>query len=865
MSLLRLLTPCLLLVSATHTVPPDCHLHAPKAAGYSRAGDLLIGATFPFHADRVYPKTTFQEEPAPVTCHTFTSLVYQWMQGMTFAIEEINNNPDLLPNITLGFWIYDSCRALQRVLEGTMWMLTGQEETIANYRCKETPPLVGVVGDSGSTRSMLMAQLLGLYRIPQISYFSTNPLLSDRNQFPSFFRTIPSDDFQSHGLAQMVMHFRWTWVGLLAEDSDYGQQGIQIIKQELLTAGACVAFSENIILSRTDRNAFHITQVIKGSTATAIVVFCSDTDMIIIADEMVRQNVTGKVLIASESWSTSALLSVKKYSDILTGTIGFAIHSGAMPGFDLHLRSAHPSKYADDVFIRAFWEDSFGCAWADHQNHLVSRVNIMKLCTGHENLSNLPTFYNATYQGIAYSTYMAVYAIATALHDLVSCEKRGSPFIQRNCADLVDLEPWQVLHYVKNVVVKTKAGDTLNFDMSGNPHAQYDVVNWQMDLDGTISSVKVGSYDSAAPLGETLIIKKSAIHWAAGHTKVPESICSPSCLSGFRQVTRPGEPVCCFQCVPCAAGEISNQTDSTECIRCPLSLWPDQKQHRCIRKAIEFLSYDDILGFLLSVAAIFLSLAPLSILGIFIRFRNTPVVRANNHSLSYLLLLSLFLCFLCSLVFIGYPTPLKCFLRQAAFGITFALSVSCILAKTIMVLIAFGATSPSSSLKKLTGHKLSYLAICVCTLFQTLLCVCWLIMSPPFPEHNIYSEPGKIIIECNEGSPFAFWCMLGYLGLLALVSFIAAFLARKLPDSFNEAQFITFSMLAFLSVWLAFIPAYLSTKGKYMVAMEVFAIQSSTSAILLCIFFPKCYIILIRPDLNTKEHLMGRKATKKVN
>ncbi|KAJ1080408.1 hypothetical protein NDU88_000616 [Pleurodeles waltl] len=436
MSLLRLLTPCLLLVSATHTVPPDCHLHAPKAAG-------------------------------------FTSLVYQWMQGMTFAIEEINNNPDLLPNITLGFWIYDSCRALQRVLEGTMWMLTGQEETIANYRCKETPPLVGVVGDSGSTRSMLMAQLLGLYRIPQISYFSTNPLLSDRNQFPSFFRTIPSDDFQSHGLAQMVMHFRWTWVGLLAEDSDYGQQGIQIIKQELLTAGACVAFSENIILSRTDRNAFHITQVIKGSTATAIVVFCSDTDMIIIADEMVRQNVTGKVLIASESWSTSALLSVKKYSDILTGTIGFAIHSGAMPGFDLHLRSAHPSKYADDVFIRAFWEDSFGCAWADHQNHLVSRVNIMKLCTGHENLSNLPTFYNATYQGIAYSTYMAVYAIATALHDLVSCEKRGSPFIQRNCADLVDLEPWQVLHYVKNVVVKTKAGDTLNFDMSGNPHAQF--------------------------------------------------------------------------------------------------------------------------------------------------------------------------------------------------------------------------------------------------------------------------------------------------------------------------------------------------------------------------------------------------------
>ncbi|XP_078524846.1 extracellular calcium-sensing receptor-like [Lissotriton helveticus] len=784
---------------------------------------------------------------------------------MIFALEEINNNADLLPNITLGFGIYDSCRALRRVLEGTTWMLTGQEETIANYRCKEKPPLVGVVGDSGSTRSMLMAQVLGLYRIPQVSYFSTNPLLSDRNQFPSFFRTIPSDDFQSRGLAQMVMYFGWTWVGLLAEDSDYGQQGIQIIKQELMAAGACVAFSENIILSRADRNAFHISQVIRDSTATAIVVFCSDTDMVIIVDEMVRQNVTGKVFIASENWSTSALLSVKKYSDILTGTIGFAIHSGEMPGFDQHLRNVNPSKYADDVFIREFWEDSFGCVWSDHLNHLGSRVSNIKLCTGHENLSNLPTLFNATYQGIAYSTYMAVYAIATALQDLVSCKNDGSPFSPRNCADLVDFEPWQVLHYVKNVVVKTKAGDTLNFDKSGNPHAQYDVVNWQMDADGTIAFVKVGSYDSAAPLGETLIIKESAIHWAPGYTQVPDSICSPSCLSGFRKVTRRGEPVCCFQCVPCAAGEISNQTDSTECIKCPLSLWPNQKQNLCIAKSVEFLTFEDILGSMLSVAGIFLSLIPLSILGVFIHFRNTPVVKANNRSLSYLLLLSLFLCFLCSLVFIGYPTPVKCFLRQAAFGITFALCVSCILAKTIMVVIAFSASTPNSSLKKLTDNKLSYLALCVGTLIQILLCVCWLFLSPPFSEHNIHSELGKIIIECNEGSPFAFWCMLGYLGLLALISFIVAFLARKLPDSFNEAQFITFSMLAFLSIWFSFIPAYLSTKGKYTVAMEVFAIQSSTLTMLLCIFFPKCYIILIRPDLNTKGHLMGRKATRNVD
>ncbi|XP_078524843.1 extracellular calcium-sensing receptor-like [Lissotriton helveticus] len=740
-----------------------------------------------------------------------------------------------------------------------MWMLTGQEETIANYRCKEKPTLVGVVGDSGSTRSMVMAQMVGLFRIPQISYFSTNPLLSDRNQFPSFFRTIPSDDFQSLGLAQLVLHFGWTWLGLLADDSDYGQQGIKIVKKELMKAGVCIAFSEKIILGQTDRNAFHITQVISASTATAIVVFCPDADLAIILDEMMRQNVKGNVLIASEAWSTSALLSLTKYSEIVTGTIGVSIQGGAIPGFDLYLRSVHPSKYPNDIFIHEFWEDAFACEWLDKQNQLGSRVSSKNLCTGNEKLSNLPNYYNASHQGITYKSYMAVYAIATALQNLMSCEKDTSPFIRGTCADLSNLKAWQVLHYIKIVQVWTKAGGKLNFDKNGNPHAQYAVVNWQRNAAGTISYAKVGSYDSEAPSGMNLNINTSAILWAGANIQVPKSICSSSCFPGFRKVTRPGEPVCCFQCVPCSAEEISNQTDSTECIGCPLDLWPNRNRNHCVPKAIEFLSHNDSLGSVLLVTGTFFSVVPISVFGLFIQLRNTPIIKANNCVHSYLLLLSLSLCFLCSLFFIGYPTPEKCLIRQANFGITFALCISCILAKTITVVVAFSAINPNSNLRKFSGHKLSYMTISVCTLIQVLLCVCWLILSPPFSDYNFHSEPGKIIIECNEGSSFALWSMLGYLFVLAFISFIVAFLARKLPDSFNEAQFITFSMLAFLSVWVSFIPAYLSTKGKYMVAMEVFAIQSSTLVMLWCIFFPKCYIILIRPDLNTKEHLMGRR------
>ncbi|XP_078524809.1 vomeronasal type-2 receptor 26-like [Lissotriton helveticus] len=341
--------------------------------------------------------------------------------------------------------------------------------------------------------------------------------------------------------------------------------------------------------------------------------------------------------------------------------------------------------------------------------------------------------------------------------------------------------------------------------------------------------------------------------------RVPISVCSQSCLPGFRKSVTEGEPVCCFQCIRCPQGEISNTTDSTDCSKCPWDQWPNARQDLCILKDTDFLSYEDVLGFSLAAIGIFLSLIPTAILGLFLYSRSTPIVKANNRSLSYLLLLSISLCFLCSFVFIGHPTSMTCLVRQASFGIIFALCVSCVLAKTVMVVIAFNATKPSSNLRRWATPKLSFAVVSICTLNQMFLCMSWLALSPPYLVYNIQIQPGLIIVECNEGATIAFWCMLGYLGLLATISFVVAFLARKLPDSFNETKFITFSMLAFLSVWISFIPAYLSTKGKYMVAMEVFAILTSSSALVSCIFFPKCYIILLRPEMNSKEHLMGRK------
>ncbi|XP_062993079.1 vomeronasal type-2 receptor 26-like [Elgaria multicarinata webbii] len=534
----------------------------------------------------------------------FTIQIYQHILALVFAVEEINENPQILPNITLGFNIYNSLFFQQWAYHASMKLLSTRNKFIPNYKCDSRDNPVAVIGGTNCKVSLHMAPVLLTYKMPQLIYGSS-PMMNTNIQDDFFHRMLPNNIHQYEAILKLLLHFGWTWTGLISEINDDGDRLIQDIVPMFAKKGVCFDFIGRYPTLKFDKDIF---------------------DTVELAFELLRV--------------------------VIRSTVNAIIVNG-----EIHTM----------IFLRMLLQD---------------------------------------------------------------LESEGVP---------------------------------------------------------------------------------------------------------------------------------KKMEDTDDCSHCPEDHYPNSQQDLCLPKTITFLTYDEPLGASLASLALCFAFITSVELYIFIKYQDTPLVKANNRNLTYSLLVSLMLSFLCALLFIGEPNALTCCLRQTAFGVIFTLAVSCILAKTTIVVLAFMATMPGSIMRKWAGNKLSFSIVLFCSLIQATLCTVWLATSPPFPNLDMHSMSKVIILECNEGLVTMFYCVLGFLGFLAIVSFTLAFLARKLPDSFNEAKFITFSMLVFCSVWLSFVPTYLSTRGKYMVAVEIFSILASSAGLLLCIFFPKCYIIVLRPELNNREQLQRRK------
>ncbi|XP_013927384.1 PREDICTED: vomeronasal type-2 receptor 26-like [Thamnophis sirtalis] len=662
---------------------------------------------------------------------------YQQFLALMFAVLEVNKDLLLLPNITLGFRIYENLKMERKIFLYSLFLLSTRRRMLPGYKCDRKDPLLSAIGGHNSKSSRQMASIFSIFKAPQLGV-GFEFTQGDRRVYPSFFRINPSESAQYEGLVQLLLHFQWNWVGLVANKDDSGEHFVSSLMPMLKEKEICLAFTEIMkfdFYTHEDTNLYHIFNTLsKGEVIIFFGDYSSNTNaqIAVFAYKKQRYESLLKVWIFTSNWklnvmkSESMLLVIKHYH----GALHFRDHSRDVSEFNNFLVSLDPLNPQGNFFLPLWWTLIFGCN-VHKPGEILQKGE--KPCTGKENLQNVPAYlFETSMTGESYNIYNAIYAVAHAFHAMHGSGTR--PAMMRLGKKILDVRSWQKVPFARCGMKRCQAGE---------------------------------------------------------RKRVPE-----------------GEQVCCYQCAPCPEGTISNQTDAASCDPCPEDQYPNMDKDHCIAKKNHFLAYQEPLGYTLALLTLSLSVITLGVLTIFLKHRDTPIVKANNRDLTYILLVSLLFCFLCSFLFIGRPRKLTCLFRQTTFAIIFALAVSSVLAKTVTVVLAFMATKPGNKARKFLGKPLTNSIVLGCPLVQAVLCATWLATSPPFPSLDFHSLIGETILECNEGSGSMFYTVLAYLGFLALVSFTVAFLARKLPDSFNEAKFITFSMLVFCSVWISFLPTF---------------------------------------------------------
>ncbi|KAM9308489.1 vomeronasal type-2 receptor 26-like [Gastrophryne carolinensis] len=712
--------------------------------------------------------------------------------------------------------------------------------------------------------SLFMALLVSLNYYIIVSHGATHPLLSNRDSYPFYFRTIHSVHLHFSAITKILKHFSWNWVGIIGSGDDAAEQESELLATYLRKEGVCVEFTLHVYFHTDKQSSKKLDAVFKSSYSN-IYILCGTINtfmMEFILELQVLRNrtciippslmkeldITERVSFLSQAFTFSLgifpAVSLGNSSDTV-----FLFPDSYKEGWKRFLQEVHPNKYPNDALLGDIWMLLQRCCLPQRMNNSVYAMfnPDSRNCTGNESPRELTIFLDSYFHPLINK------AIATITDALISFYSFVTQKLTKN-----HMKPWEyrhkLQHYIKSAYDIVGKEKRKRFNDKGEMNTDYFIANCV--LDSKIAEYRIVGHIISRTQPEQIYINSSLITWKTGN-RAPRSQCSKNCPVGTRKVQANSVHVCCYDCVPCSEGEISNITDSENCIKCWDSEWPNDEKTKCIPKVQEYLSYSEGLAIGLSSVSLLFSVITALIIVIFMRHQNTPIVKANNKNLSFILLGAIILSLFCVFLFIGRPVDGTCMLRQALFGIIFSVAVSSVLAKTVMVSLAFKASKPGSKWKQMVSVKVTTCIVVLCSSVQMIISIIWLVLYPPFQELDTHSYKNKIIVQCNEGSVVCFYLMQGYMGLLAAVSFVIAYVARLLPDSFNEAKYITFSMLMFCSVRIAMIPAYLSTKGKYMVAVEIFAILASNAGLLGCIFFPKCYIILFKPTMNTKSFILS--------
>ncbi|XP_007484529.2 G-protein coupled receptor family C group 6 member A [Monodelphis domestica] len=846
MTLLRILFPYFVTI---FNLSQPCQIPDDFVAA-SSPGHIVIGGLFAVHNKMIHSEE-YPTRPEIQTCEGFEISIFLQALAMIHSIEIINNS-SLLPGVKLGYEIYDTCTEVTIAIAATLRFLSkfNCTQDIVEFHCNYsnyTPRVKAVIGTSYSEITIAVSRMLNLQLIPQVSHASTAEILSDKIRFPSFFRTAPSDFYQTKAMAHLIQKSGWNWIGIITTDDDYGRLALGTFGMQASANNVCIAFREILPAFLSDSTIEvkinqTLEKIMEESHVNVIVVFLRQFHVFDLFNKAIQRNIN-KVWIASDTWSAAVKISTIPNVKRIGKVVGFAFKSGNMSSFHDFLQNIHLLSNEKNKLLSEYIMLLSSCSHVKDSdlNYCIANHSqgnwAYKIVESNFSLRNNFLLDNAE-PGPVHSLQLAISALAYAIRD--QCR-------DRNCQNPTAFHPWELLEALKNVTF-TDGKNEFQFDSQGDINTGYDVLLWK-EVDGRMTIITMAEYDLEK---DDFIFKDNGTEKEFRNLKKIQSKCSRECTPGQMKKTTQSPHTCCYECVSCPENYYTNQTDMDYCLLCDNKThWAPVNSTVCFEKEVEYLNWNDWFAIMLLTLSTLGIICTFAVGIIFTRNLNTPVVKSSGGLIiCYVILLCHFFNFVSTSLFVGEPQDFKCKTRQTLFGMSFALCISCILTKSLKILLAFSFEPRLQKCLKRLYKPIPIIVIC--TGIQMIICTIWLLFAAPFVEEN-FSIPRVIILECDEGSIMALGTMLSYIAILAFICFISAFKGRKLPANYNEAKFITFGMLIYFISWIIFIPVYATTFGKYLPAVEIIVILISNYGILCCTFFPKCYIILCKQETNTKS------------
>ncbi|KAF7206511.1 metabotropic glutamate receptor 5-like [Nothobranchius furzeri] len=803
-------------------------------------GDIIIGALFSVHhqppADKVHERKcgAVREQYG-----------IQRVEAMMHTLDRINADPTILPNISLGCEIRDSCWhsavALEQSIEFIRDTLVSNDEEESQARCaaeagslllQGKKPIVGLIGPGSSSVAIQVQNLLQLFNIPQIAYSATSMDLSDKSLYKYFMRVVPSDMQQARAMVDIVKRYNWSYVSAI--HTEVTSWPCLQLARPLMNRYKMIRLrsTPSLQVIKVERKPSSLLQFLCSLVRLSGVCVCVCVKRTIMCFLFKIKTAVSVFLflLSSDGWADRYDVT-DGYQREAAGGITIKLKSAYVNWFDDYYLNLKPDSNLRNPWFPEFWQHRFQCRLRGHPQE---NTKYNRTCTWRESLRH--QYAQDTKMGFVIN---AIYSMAYGLHAMqqVLC-----PGYKGLCENMRPIDGRKLLDFLMRTNFTGVSGEAILFDQNGDSPGRYEIMNFKQIGEDEFSYIHVGSWDQGG-------LKMNDEEIWSNSSEVIQSVCSTPCQKAQIKVIRKGEVSCCWTCTPCKENEFV--FDEYTCQACVLGSWPTDDLKGCEPIPVQYVRWGDPEPIAAVVFACLGLLATLFVTSVFIKFWDTPVVKSSSRELCYIILAGICFGYLCTFSLIAKPHIIYCYLQRLGIGLSPAMSYSALVTKTNRI-----ARILAGSKKKICTKKPRFMSACaqlviafLLILLQLGIIVALLIIEPPDVIHD-YPSIREVHLICNL-TTLGVVAPLGYNGLLILSCTFYAFKTRNVPANFNEAKYIAFTMYTTCIIWLAFVPIYFGS--NYKIITMCFSVSLSATVALCCMFVPKVYIMLVKPEKNVRS------------